>query len=387
MVNRLIKPSKLHSFFIFGSRGSGKSTWLKRRFHEQSHLYIDLLDLVTEDLFRSHPEELKLRLEVPNPPEWVIIDEVQKLPRLLDLVHQLIEEKKAKFVLSGSSARKLKRGSANLLAGRAFVYHLYPLTSVELGEHFRLQDALNWGTLPKLLELPEETDKSEYLKSYALTYLKEEIQVEQLVRNLDPFRQFLEVAAQSNSQIVNYSKIAKDIGVDTTTVQNYFSILEDTLIGFFLPPYHASIRKRQRESPKFYFFDSGVSRALSRTLHSPLVPQTYAYGKAFEHWVILEIVRLADYARLDWRYSYLRTKDDAEIDLIIDRPGEKTVCVEIKSSERIGRESLNTFIRLSRDVKSSESYCFSLDPHEKKIEHVSCLHWQEGLKRLGLALM
>jgi predicted AAA+ superfamily ATPase len=221
-------------------------------------LYIDLLDLATEDLFRTHPEELRQQILAKKDCDWVVIDEVQKLPRLLDTVHQLIEEKRAKFILSGSSARKLKRGSANLLAWRAFVYHLHPLTSVEYGATFSLQEVLEWGALPKLLEFQNASDKIEFLRAYALTYLKEEIQVEQLVRNLDPFRQFLEIAAQSNGQIVNYSKIARDVGVDTTTVQNYFSILEDTLIGFHLPAYHRSIRKRQRESPKFYLFDPGV---------------------------------------------------------------------------------------------------------------------------------
>lgn len=316
--------------------------------------------------------------------EWVIIDEIQKLPRLLDTVHQLIESRKAKFALSGSSARKLKRGAANLLAGRAFVYHLHPLTSSELGPRFDLSDALNWGTLPKLLELPDPSDRKEYLRAYALTYLKEEIQLEQVVRKLDPFRSFLEIAAQSNARILNYRKVGLDVGVNTLTVQSYFSILEDTLLGFHLPPYHRSIRKRQRANPKFYFFDSGVARALAGTLESPLVPGTSAYGIAFEQWVILEIRRLADYARKDWRFSYLRTKDDAEIDLIIERSGQKTLCIEIKSTGTVRPDQLSSFIRLSRDFPNSEAWCLSLDPHRKKIEDVTCLHWMDGLRELGL---
>ena len=268
MLNRIAKLSQSNSFFILGPRGSGKSTLIKQKY-SKNNLYIDLLEPQTEDRYRLNPESLKQELAGKPQLKKVIIDEVQKLPRLLDVAHQLIEEKNIQFILSGSSARKLKRGGSNLLAGRAFVFYLHPFTSKELGQSFDLNTALCWGLLPHLFNLKSNSDKEEYLKAYALTYLKEEIQLEQIVRKLSPFRKFLEIAAQMNGKVINYTKIARDIGVDTTTVQNYYSILEETLVGFYLNPYHSSIRKSQRLSPKFYLFDTGVCRALKGTLKVP----------------------------------------------------------------------------------------------------------------------
>ncbi|MCM2281718.1 MAG: ATP-binding protein [Bdellovibrionaceae bacterium] len=347
-------------------------------------LYIDLLKPAVEDTYRVDPEELARQVSGKKRYKWVVIDEVQKLPKLLDVVHNLIEENDQKFILSGSSARKLKRGAANLLAGRAFVYHLHPFTSVELGDSFDLDCALQWGLLPKVWNLQEQEDKHEFLRSYALTYLKEEIQAEQIVRILDPFRSFLEVAAQTNGKIVNFSKVARDVGVDTTTVQNYYSILEDTLVGFFLNSFHRSVRKRQHQAPKFYFFDPGVVRMLSRTLDLPLVPSTASYGELFEQFLILEIRKLAEYRRKEWEFSYLRTKDDVEIDLIIDRARRPLICVEIKSTRNIRPDDINQFMKITGDMTNIEAYCFSNDPRSKKIGHVHCLHWTEGLKELGL---
>lgn len=300
----------------------------------------------------------------------------------MDVVHQLIEETNIQFILSGSSARKLKRGGANLLAGRAFVFYLHPFTSLELGPRFNLTKTLCWGLLPRQFNLKSDFDREEYLKAYALTYLKEEIQLEQIVRKLSPFRKFLEVAAQMNAKVINYSKIARDIGVDTTTVQNYYSILEETLVGFYLRPYHTSIRKSQRLSPKFYLFDTGVCRALKGTLNVPLLPQTYDFGEAFEHFIILEIIKLIEYSRKSWRYFYLLTKDGAEIDLIIDRPGETTLCLEIKSSDRTTESDVRNLIRLGADIPKSRLYCLSRDPLRKKIQNVMCLEWKQGLSEI-----
>jgi uncharacterized protein len=256
MVNRLIKLSKSHSFFVFGARGVGKSTLIRSLYGSDLNVVtFNLLDLKVEDDLRTNPQSL-VEIARAQKPEWVVIDEIQKLPKLLDLVHLMIEEDKQKFILTGSSARKLKRGAGNLLAGRAFVYHLHPFTSVELGHEFDLLDALNWGLLPKTQALKTDEEKQDFLEAYCRTYLKEEIQQEQIVRNLDPFRQFLEIAAQMNGKIINFSKIAREVGVDTTTVQNYFSILEDTLLGFFLPSYHKSVRKRQISAPKYWSCES-----------------------------------------------------------------------------------------------------------------------------------
>jgi predicted AAA+ superfamily ATPase len=385
MLHRSLSPSKSSSYFLFGPRGTGKTTLVRAIFRPDEAIFIDLLDPAEEDLFARNPGEFEARLRAtPTSTAWVVIDEVQKVPRLLDVVHRLIESSEHRFVLTGSSGRKLRRGASNLLAGRAFVYRLHPFTHRELGDAFELEHALRWGTLPRVHELGDSKDKDQYLRAYALTYLKEEIVAEQLVRKLDPFRQFLEVAAQSNGKIVNFSKIAEDVGADTKTIQSYFSILEDTLVGILLPAYAGSIRKRQRSNPKFYFFDPGVKRALDRTLGVPIQEGTYAFGSAFEHFVILEAMRLSDYRANDWAFSYLRTKDDAECDLVIERPGLPTAIVEIKSTRRVRERDTAALQRFVPDFGACEAFCLTQDPHAKKIGDVECFPWQLGLEKLGL---
>jgi len=214
--------------------------------------------------------------------------------------------------------------------------------------------------------------------------LKEEVWAEHIVRDLDPFRKFLESAAQSNGQIVNYSNIARDIGADTKTVQSYFQILEDTLVGVLLEPFHYSVRKRQRKNPKFYLFDLGVKRALDRTLIQPLLPNSYPFGFAFEHFVLLEAVRLNEYGRKDFRFSYLRTKDDAEIDLIVERPGMPMALVEIKSTERVDGGDTRVLEGFVNDFKKAEAFCLSRDLRPKRIGSVTALPWERGLRELGL---
>jgi len=384
MVRRLLTPLN-HSFFLFGPRGTGKTFFLKERFAAQRTLWVDLLDPLTEDRYALRPATLRDEiLAQKDHIDWVVIDEVQKLPRLLDVVHQLIESHKIRFALTGSSARKLKRGAANLLAGRAFVYHLYPVTHREWGPAFDLESALRWGGLPRLEQLATDEEKHDFLKTYALTYLKEEIWAEQVVRKLDPFRRFLEIAAQTNGEIVNYTNIARDVGADTKTVQSYFQILEDTLVGFFLEAHHRSIRKQQRQAPKFFFFDTGVKRALEGTLTQKLVPNTYGYGKSFEHFVLLEIIRLNDYLKKDYRFSYLLTKDRAEIDLVIERPGLPVALVEIKSTEHADDRDTRAIEHFLPDFKKAAGFCLSRDPIPKKIGNVSVLPWEQGMKELGL---
>ena len=290
-----------------------------------------------------------------------------------------------RFVLTGSSSRKLRRGASNLLAGRAFVYSLHPLTAPEFQDAFQLEEALAWGTLPRLFSLDRTEDRQAYLRAYALTYLKEEIVAEQIVRRLDPFRQFLEVAAQSNGTIVNYANIARDVGADPKTVLSYFSILEDTLVGSLLPAFHRSLRKQQRTSPKFYYFDTGVKRSLERTLDIPLQPGTYEYGKAFEHFVITQILHLSRYRYPDWRCSYLRTGAGAEIDLVIERPGMPTALVEIKSTDRLDERDVRNIARFTQDFADPLALCISRDPARMQMGHVLCLPWREALDELGFA--
>jgi predicted AAA+ superfamily ATPase len=385
MFQRILNPIKSNSFFLFGPRGTGKSTLLEMCFSSDQVHVIDLLESEQEDIFSRKPSELMYQVNALSEKiEWIVIDEVQKVPKLLDIVHKLIETTGKKFALTGSSARKLKHGVSNLLAGRAFINHLYPLTSRELGDAFNLIDVLKYGALPKIFSFKTDIEKEEFLRAYSFTYLKEEIATEQIVRKLDPFRNFLEIAAQSNGMILNYSKIARDVGVDTKTVQSYFQILEDTLVGFMLPAYHRSIRKQQVLHPKFYFFDTGIKRALERTLNQPIFERTFAFGNAFEHFIILEIYRLNDYLRKDWRFSYLRTKDDVEIDLVIDCPGHPTILIEIKSTDAIEECDCKTLNRYIEEFTPAVAYCVSRTRVRKKIDKVLCIYWTELFEEIGL---
>ncbi|OGQ07385.1 MAG: hypothetical protein A3G32_05295 [Deltaproteobacteria bacterium RIFCSPLOWO2_12_FULL_40_28] len=380
MIHRLLKPSLSQSFFIFGPRGSGKTTFLKDFFKDKIHLWIDLLNVEEEDRYALDPGLFHRQLTAPeNHYDWVVVDEIQKNPRLLDSVHRLIENTSLKFALTGSSARKLKQGSANLLAGRAFINHLFPLTRIEMGKTFNLMDVLHWGTLPSLMKFSDEQDKKDYLKSYALTYLKEEIWAEHIIRELEPFRKFLPIAAQSNGEILNYSKIARDVGVDYKTIQSYFQILEDTLVGFMVESFHHSVRKQQHQAPKFYFFDTGVKRALENSLNVPLQPQTYMFGKAFEHWIITEIHRLNHYTKTDLRLYYIRTKDNAEIDLIVERFGKPTILLEIKSGNRCDPLDAKKLERFLENFPGAIAILASLDPHPQQMGFVQALPWEQAL--------
>lgn len=380
MFFRLRQFSAKRSFFLFGPRGVGKSTLLKARLDPNESFYLDLLDSDLEDRFLRRPSDLYAIVQaLPDKILYVIIDEVQKVPKLLDEVHRLIESTGKIFVLTGSSARKLKHGGANLLAGRAFVYPLHPLSSVELGSEFNLDKILQWGSLPKVFSLHEDVEKNEFLRAYGDTYLKEEIWNEQVIRKLPPFRRFLEVAAQSNGKIINYANIARDVGVDDKTIKEYFCILEDTMIGFFLEPFHHSFRKRLVEKPKFYFFDTGVVRSLSRRLSIPLIPKTAAYGEAFEHFILLEFIRLGGYFQPDYRFSFIRTVSDVEVDLVVERPGKKLLLIEIKSADEIDKADISSFIKFTKDIENAEAIVLSRDRFIKKMDHVTCYPWQEGL--------
>lgn len=383
MFARLLQLTKKRSFFLFGARSTGKSTLLKKIFSKNETLICNLLKPEEADRFLRNPEMLyDMVMALPDSITHVVIDEVQKVPKLLDVVHLLMGETDKKFVMTGSSARKLKRGGANLLAGRAFVYHFFPLSFLELGKKFNLNFILEWGSLPEVFQFDNDKERAQFLQAYANTYLKEEVWDEHFVRNLDPFRKFLEVAAQCNGKIVNYSNIARDVGVEDKTVASFFSLLEDTLIGFFLEPFHHSFRKRLGATPKFYFFDPGVVRALSRRLSLPLMERTTGYGDAFEHFIILEIIRLASYFEPEYRFSYIRTPSDVEVDLVVERPGLQPLFIEIKSTDEIERTDLTGFIRLSGDFGDCEAICLSRDKFSKKIENVTAYYWEEGIKKI-----
>jgi len=383
MFQRIINISKSQSFFLFGPRGAGKSTLLDFIFKPEERVLLDLLKFELANELISYPDNLLNRLApYKGKREWVIIDEVQKAPQLLDLVHKLIREKQFKFALTGSSARKLKRGAANLLAGRAFVYNLFPLTLPELKERFSLDDALKFGTLPEIFNFEEEKDKAKFLKAYAETYLKEEIISEQIIRNLPPFRRFLDVAAQANTDIINYSNIAKDISSDPKTVSGYYDILEDTLLGFRLSSYHKSVRKQQRKASKFYLFDTGIARALAGQVDYDLIPKSFEYGQLFEAFVINEFHRRLTYQDKQFKLSYLRVNEDLEIDLIIERGNKPPALIEIKSTNRVDERYAKALLAFGSDFKSSKQYLISNDPDTKMYSGVLACPWQKAIDQI-----
>lgn len=378
MVKRLINPLTSNSFFLFGARGTGKSTLIRERFSD-SALILDLLDPELEDRLARNPADL-INLIAKGSPEWIVIDEVQKAPRLLDVVHSLIERKKQKFILTGSSARKLKRGGANLLAGRAFVYELFPFVAREIGEHLTLEEVLQFGSLPKVVTAESDAERKAYLRSYSLTYIKEEVNAEQLVRRLDPFRNFLRIAADQSGKLVNHSAIGKQLGIDHKTVVNYFSILEDTLIGFYLPSFHHSARKSQIVAPRFFFFDLGVRNSLAEMIDICPKLQSSYFGDLFEHFVILEVFRLNSYFQRDFRLSHLRTKAGFEVDLILSK-GKQNIFVEIKSSQRVDPSEVAHLAKHTADIPYvTDRYYVSLDTVEDKIAGVQCFHWTRFLE-------
>lgn len=385
MFRRLLKPLKTQSFFIFGARGVGKSTYLKTQFLEdltdaQKNKLVtyNLLEYQTFNRYFANPDLLAADIKsFKLKRSWIIIDEIQKIPQILDVVHRLIEDEQFKFILTGSSARKLKRGSANLLAGRAFDNKMHPLVYRELSDHFDLQTVLNWGSIPKIFSLDLES-RIEFLRSYTLTYLKEEILEELLIRNQFAFRGFLKVAAQENGKYLNFAKLSRDLRVDAKTVESYFQILEDTLVGFFLPAYHRSTRKSVGRQPKFYIFDLGVKKALEETLDVLVQPHTSSYGLAFEHFIICEVFRLNSYFRKDYSLFQYHTTAGGEIDLVLTK-ARKVIAVEIKSTSSIDLLEVAKLERTAEGIQATEIYYVSQDPVATKIGTVNCRNWKDFL--------
>jgi len=382
MFPRFVNFKENKSFLLLGARGTGKSTLLQQHFGQHKNiLWIDLLLPSTERRFYENPEELVSGVQAQKP-DVVIIDEIQKVPKLLNVVHYLIEKYHIPFILTGSSARKLKQDGSNLLAGRALFRQLFPLTTKELGSSFSLHDVLQTGSLPAVINASSFEEKKDFLETYVHLYLKEEIIFEQLIRKIDPFRSFLQVAAQANGKIVNFSNVAKDVKADVKTVQQYFQILEDTFLGFILEPYILSTRKRVTQAPKFYFFDLGVTRALSHQLDVPLQESTSVYGECFEHFFILEVYRCACYISLQFKFFYHHTYDDGcEGDLILKKPNGDVYVMEIKSSKRIKDEYLKNLLKMQKEPEFSNAQflCVSQDDFEKEVQGIRCVPWQRAL--------
>lgn len=336
-IDRLLELPDM-PLFLFGARGTGKSTWLHQTLKDAIHL--DLLDTSLELELTAAPHRLEAIIGAPSPEQWIVLDEVQKVPALLSEVHRLLEDKGWRFVLCGSSARKLKREGSDLLAGRALTLPMEPFSAAELGDRFNLEYALNWGLLPVVHARPEL--EAEVLSAYVDTYLREEIKQEGAVRNFAPFIRFLTVAGMLNGQVLNTENVAREAHVPRTTVDGYFELLVDTLLGFFLPAYRPGLKVRETAHPKFYWLDPGIARGCANLLRDPLASDWR--GSALESLIFHELrVRNAT-ANLHRPLAYYRTAAGAEIDFVIEtrkrQPSvsPQIVCIEVKHAEHWQRK-------------------------------------------------
>ncbi len=375
MYARLL-PDPDGSILLLGPRGTGKSTWIQSRL-PRAHTY-DLLDTSESIRLNRDPGALFDELRGLEPGSWVVIDEIQKAPALLDQVHRLMESLKLRFVLSGSSARKLRRGGTNLLAGRAVTTELFPLVSAELGDDFDLQRTLSFGGLPMAIANPAPGD---YLRSYAETYLDQEIRAEALTRNFAGFARFLEVAARHNGQATNVSAIARDAGVARSSVQNHFDLLIDTLIGYWLPPWKLKAANKQVRHSKFYLFDCGVARALAGRLPYPVGDEER--GSLLETLILGEMRAHLAYSGLRYPLHFWRDHNGAEVDVLTETAAGY-VAVEIKASRRWERRFNRGLHKVRTHLGSAKTRCFGvyLGERETLIDDVRILPAPSFLKLL-----
>ncbi len=376
-IKRIIRITlpKGKSAFLWGPRKTGKTTFLKEAFPKslrfdllRTDLFLDFAKrpyLLREQLLASNPQQLK---------EPIIIDEVQKVPQLLDEVHWLIENKGLRFLLCGSSARKLKRGKANLLGGRAWRYEMHPLISMEIG-NLDLLKALNRGLIPAHY-LEEEYRKS--LRSYVRDYLKEEVFDEGLTRNIPAFSRFFEAMGYSHGELTNYANIARECGVDAKTVKEYYQILVDTLLGIMIEPY----KKRQErqvitKAGKFYLFDVGIVGGLTGR-HIP-EQKGEQFGRAFEHFILMEFIAHRSYSDLEYEINFWRTKTGLEVDFILGR-GE--IAIEVKGAARIGSAELRPLKAFVQDYQPRSAYLVCNERKQRIHDGIHIIPWKEFLSRL-----
>ncbi|MBI2603884.1 MAG: ATP-binding protein [Deltaproteobacteria bacterium] len=364
------------SAFLWGARKTGKSTFLTQKFPEA--IYFDLLDYKVFDGLNREPFRLREEIAGHSPAAMIIVDEVQKIPPLLDEVHYLIENQGRQFILCGSSARKLKRGQANLLGGRAWRYHMLPLSAREI-PNFDLLRALQRGLLPAHYD---SADVDRALEGYVLDYLKEEIQAEALTRNLRAFSQFLDTCAFSNCEIINYSNFARDVGVDAKTIKQYFQILEDTLIGYYVYPFqHHPSRKDIVSTPKFYLFDVGVANYLAKRKIQSL--RGGEAGKAFEHLVFMELWAYIKYHKPREEICYWRTKTGLEVDFVTC---EGKVAIEVKVSDSPSRKDLHGLSAYLKDYKNAKGLIVCPEARKRVIDFnhakATLVSWHEFTSNL-----
>ena len=372
-----ITPYLDDSVFLFGARQTGKSTFLLDTFRDVPSF--DLLDYELRSRFSKNPGLLGEILQDSPDGSLVIIDEIQKVPELLDEVHRLMVRKNMRFILCGSSARKLKKSSSNTLGGRAVPLPFYPLVSAEVPD-FNLVRAVTNGMIPRHYMVENAANR---LKGYVEVYIKEEVVEEALVRDLDAFSRFVEVAAIMDGEILNYENIASDCGVSANTVKQYFQILYDTLIGYEIPAYTKAMKRRLMQSPRFYYFDIGIVNYL--TGRTSLKPGTAEFGHAFEHLVIQEIIAWLGYFGRKEKLSYWRTYTGIEVDAVI---GDARIAIEIKSANEVKPKHRKGLQEFAKDYPGARLILVSLDRLSRRSGDVECLYVMDFLRMMwsgGLA--
>ena len=375
MFERLIKKplESRKSFFLFGPRGTGKTTWLKHRLPDA--LFVNLLQSEYYNRLSANPGHLR-QLIPPDHTGWTVIDEVQRIPALLNEVHDLIEARGLVFVLTGSSARTLRRREVNLLAGRALTYRMHPLTAVEQHKAFNLRDSVQLGHLPARFS---ESDPAKYLKDYVQTYLREEVMQESLTRNIAHFAHFLEVASFSQGATINISAVAREAHIERSVAENYFSILEDLLIAVRLPVFSRKAKRKLISQKKFYFFDAGVFRAIRPV--GPLDFDAEIDGPALETLVLQELRAVNDNHDYGYQISFWRTRSSLEVDFVLYGP-RGLLAIEIKRSTQIQPRDTRALREFKKDYPPAKCYVFYGGPSPVYMDEVTVLPIEHALRNL-----
>jgi predicted AAA+ superfamily ATPase len=378
---RTLSPPKT-AFFLFGPRGTGKSTWIGENFAD-AHV-IDLLPPEVMLLYQRTPSAFREEVLALPRDRWIVVDEAQRAPKLLDEVHFLMERKGyKKFALTGSSARKLRRGAANLLAGRAVLRTLFPLTTREIGRSVSIDQLLRFGALPMSVTAEDDEAREDFLRAYVTVYLNEEIRAEALVRDLGSFARFLEIATLSAGQAANVSGIARDAQISRETARGYFDVLVDTLIGGWLPAYRPRAKIKEAASPKFYWFDPGVLRAAAGGLDQPL-PADFD-GVLFEHLILHELQSYMSYSGTKGSLGYWATPSGSEVDFIFWR-GQRVVAIEAKHGRQYRPEYRKGLSALLERL-NAESYIVYRGERELDVDGTRVMPVEAFLERLHAGLV
>ena len=360
------------SFFLFGPRSTGKTSLIKHQLKDNV-LYIDLLYSDYYTLLSTKPSALEEIIDADQKhSKLVAIDEIQRIPELLNEVHRLIESRKIKFLMTGSSVRKLRKAGVNLLAGRAWRADIFPLTYDEI-PNFDLSKFLLYGSLPQVIL---NNNASEELTAYVNTYLQEEIYMEALVRKVLAFNRFLQIAAICSGKMLNFANIANDMGVSATTVREYYQILEDMLLGFFVPAFTKTIKRKAISTAKFYIFDLGVKNKLARI--NSLDPQSDLYGQAFEHFIAMELRAYLSYSRMDMDLKYWQSKSGQEVDFIIG----SEIAIEIKSTDKPSEKHMKGLKALQSEDVCKQYYLVCDTKIARRHDEIQIINWRDFLTKL-----